>query len=101
LRYPLRNEFSFPISASSSKGFTRAELVRKIADLYKKVYEEEAQTSKIPVIPMEQRKHLINRNETNGKYGIWGHDLDDLVLHTFEISRTADGTVRAHLGIDS
>jgi hypothetical protein len=101
LDYPLRKEFGFPISASSSKGFTRAELVRKIADLYKKVYEEEERTSKIAVIPMEQRKRLINRNETNGKYGIWGHDLDDLVLHTIEISRTADGTVRAQLGIDS
>jgi hypothetical protein len=101
LDYPLREEFSFPISASSSKGFTRAELVRKIADLYKRVYEEEARTSKIPVIPTEQREGLINRNETNGKYGIWGHDLDDLILHTIEISRTPDGTVRAHFGIDS
>jgi len=101
LDYPLREEFSFPISATSSKGFTRAELVRKVADLYKRVYEEEARTSKIPVIPMEQRKGLINRNQTNGKYGIWGHDLGDLVLHTIEISRTRDGTVRAHLGIDS
>ena len=101
LDYPLRAEFRFPISASSSKGFTRTELVRKIADLYKRVYEEEDQTSKNPVVPLEQRKGLINRNETSGKYGIWGHDLDDLVLHTIEISRTTDGTVLAHLGIDS
>ena len=101
LDYPLHNEVTFPISATSPQGFTRAELARKVADLYKRVYEEEAQTSKIAVIPLEERKGLINRNETNGKYGIWGHDLSDLVLHTIEISRKADGTVLAYLGIDS
>ena len=101
LDYPLRKEVTFPISASSPSGFTRAELVRKVADLYKRVYDEETQTSKIAVIPLEKRKGLINRNETNGKYGIWGHDLGDLVLHTIEISRAADGTVLASLGIDS
>jgi hypothetical protein len=101
LDYPLRKEVSFPISASSPGGFTRAELARKVAELYKRVYEEEAQTSTIAVIPLDQRKRLINRNETNGKYGIWGHDLSDLVLHTIEISRKPDGTVVACLGIDS
>jgi len=101
LDYPLRNESSFPISASSPSGFTRAELARKVADLYRRIYEEEAQTSKIPVTPVEQRKGLINRNQTNGKYGIWGHDLSDLVLHTIEISRRPDGKVVANLGIDS
>jgi hypothetical protein len=101
LDYPLRKEANFPISASSPGGFTRSELARKVADLYKRVYEEEEQTTKIAVIPLEQRKGLINRNETNGKYGIWGHDLSDLVLHTIEISRKADGTVLAYLGIDS
>jgi hypothetical protein len=99
--YPLSKEFSFQISASSTNGFTRAELVRKVADLYKRIYEEEAQTSTIAVIPLEQRKPVINRNRTNGKFGIWGHDLSDLVLHTIEVSRRKDGTVVAHLGIDS
>ncbi len=101
LDYPLRGEFSFPVNASSPNGFTRAELARKVAALYRKVYEEEEKTSKIAVIPPEQRQGVANRNETNGKYGIWGHDLGDLDLHTIEISRGADGTVLAHLGIDS
>ncbi len=101
LDYPLRQEFSFPIKASSPGGFTRAELARKIADLYKRIYEEEAQTSKTAVIPLEQRKGLVNRNKTDGKYGIWGHDLSDLDLHTIEVSRRADGTLLAYLGIDS
>jgi len=101
LDYPLRGEFSFPIQSASPGGFTRKELAQKISDLYKKVYEEEEKTSKIPVTPMDQRKGLINRNETNGKYGIWGHDLDDLDLSTIEISRGADGKVQASLEVDS
>src|SRR6188508_2256283 len=40
LDYPLHNESTFPINASAPSDFTRAEIVRKIADLYKKVYEE-------------------------------------------------------------
>jgi hypothetical protein len=32
------------------------------------------------VIPMEHRGHFLNRNTTNGRYGIWGHDLEDLVI---------------------
>lgn len=35
------------------------------------------------VIPLEMRKKiggLINRNITNGIYGIWGHDIGDLVI---------------------
>jgi hypothetical protein len=101
LEYPFSKEFEFPIRASSPDGFRRAELAEKIAALYKQVYEEEARTSKVPVIPPDQRKGLINRNQTAGKYGIWGHDLEDLVLHEIEISRMPDGTVRADLGIDS
>jgi hypothetical protein len=101
LDYPLRKEFSFPITSASPSGFSRAELVRKVADLYKQLYAEEAETSKIAVIPLAERKGLINRNETNGKYGIWGHDLSDLVLLEIEISRVADGIFLAHLGIDS
>ena len=101
LDYPLRDEFRFTLTSSRPEGFTRAELVKKISELYKKVYEEEAQTSKVAVVPLKERKGLINRNETNGKYGIWGHDLGDLVLHEIEISRDADGKAVAMLGIDS
>lgn len=101
LDYPLRDAFPFPIHAASLGGFTRAELAQKIASLYKQVYEEEEKTSKIPVTPMDQRKGLINRNKTDGKYGIWGHDLDDLDLSTIELSRSADGKIQATLDVDS
>ena len=48
-----------------------------------------------------QRTGLINRNKTNGVYGICCHDLGDLVLHTIELSEKPDGTTYLVLGIDS
>ena len=101
LDYPLRDELRFTITASRPNGFTRAELAKKISEVYQRVYQEEAATTKVAVIPPNERKGLQNRNETNGKYGIWGHDLSDLVLHTVEISREPDGKAVASLGIDS
>lgn len=52
-------------------------------------------------VPLEQRKRLLNRNRTDGTYGIRGHDLSDLDLHTAEVYRTASGRWLLELGIDS
>ena len=41
---------------------------------------------------------LINRAATDGTYGIWGHDLGDLVLHTIYYAPTSGEIC---LGIDS
>lgn len=35
---------------------------------------------KCKVLPVSMRRGLINRPETNGIYGIWGHDIGDLVI---------------------
>lgn len=35
------------------------------------------------VIPVDQRGIFMNRNLTNGKYGIYGHDFEDLFLEGF------------------
>jgi len=32
------------------------------------------------VLPIDLRKGLLNRHKTDGVYGIWGHDIDDLVI---------------------
>ena len=32
------------------------------------------------VIPLENRGNLLNRNMTNGIFGIYGHDLEDLLI---------------------
>jgi hypothetical protein len=99
--YPVTGEWEFKITSGGSKGFTRAELAREISRVYHALYVEEERTTKIKVIPPKERKKLYNRNQTDGKFGIWGHDIGDLELHTVELHKGADGKLYAILGIDS
>ncbi len=40
-----------------------------------------------------RRRGIINRNQTNGKYGIWGHDIGDLDLSAVIVKKTGDGLI--------
>jgi len=84
--YPLTNEYH--IDVESSTGFTRAQLLKEISKAYHKIYEEEEASATIKTIPIEKRTTSYNRNDTNGKYGIWGHDIVDLTLTHIEIYET-------------
>lgn len=68
---------------------------------YYKMYEEEEATATIKTIPLEKRTTMYNRNETNGKYGIWGHDIADLVLSEIHIYEDADKKLLLALIIES
>ena len=58
--YPLRKEFVFTVKApDGAQGFSRCSLVQAISDLYKDIYDDDGRY-----------------------YGVWGHHLDDLELHT-------------------
>ena len=98
--YPLKREFEFPLSADRPEGFTRAGIAAGIAALYQRIYAEEEASTTTPVVPKDQRQGLINRNGTNGKYGIWGHDLGDLGLSRIS-PQLRGGAVYLHLEIDS
>jgi hypothetical protein len=76
IRYPLSNPYK-KVFKTSIKGMSRKELVKLIVDAYHEIYDTEESTSKImpDLIP-----GMYNRNTTEGKYGIWGHDLGDLML---------------------
>jgi hypothetical protein len=96
--YPLKQKFLFDFH--SDQGFTRKQLVELIANTYKNIYEEEERTANeyeytykneadeacictskvIPIDIRVQMGSLMNRNRTDGKYGIWGHDIEDLWL---------------------
>jgi hypothetical protein len=39
------------------------------------------------VIPLENRGTMLNRNCTNGIFGIYGYDLDDLLLNDMYYDR--------------
>lgn len=80
--YPLENEVIHEYLADRDEGFTRAYLARIISDEYKKIYqEEEAAVGDPGHVP-----GMLNRAPSQGPYGIWGHDLGDLLLRTVEQS---------------
>jgi hypothetical protein len=98
--YPLNEIYKGKLT-TSNKGFTRKELIVEISKRYHQIYEEEEATAKTKTIPREKRKGLINRNDTDGKYGIWGHDLSDLFMTGIEVYKTKEGKIILRLGIDS
>lgn len=90
--YPLSNpykellEFILPV--------TRKQIVEIIVDRYRNIYKEENESTDISA---DNILGMLNRNSTNGKYRIWGHDLEDLDLHTIWVDENNIIT----LGIDS
>lgn len=98
--YPLDSIY-IGVLKSTQKGFTRKELIKEISKRYHQIYIDEEATAKIKTIPIEKREDLINRNQTDGKYGIWGHDLSDLYLNEIEVYKTKDGKIIIRLNIDS
>jgi len=97
--YPLTNEYRFTLASDS--GFTRARLVKEISRAYYKIYREEEATASVKTIPGSERKTTYNRNRTNGKYGIWGHDIADLVLTYVVVYRSPNGEILLSLVVDS
>ena len=97
--YPLNNKYR--VDLISKTGFTKETLIKEISEQYHKVYAEEEETSTIKTIPVDKRVGIYNRNETDGKYGIWGHDIADLVLTEVLVYKTQDGQIILSLDIES
>jgi hypothetical protein len=49
------------------------------------------------VIPIEHRGTILNRNTTDGVYGIFGHDLEDLVIEHIHYNRV-EKLLTLHIG---
>jgi len=102
--YPLSNAAVIEMEANGP-GFSRGQLVKAISDAYKRIYKEEEETTTLPVETIAQRSggasRLINRAETDGIHGIWGHVLGDLVLSSIDLSAVENGTAFYRLGVDS
>jgi hypothetical protein len=101
IEYPLTSPASVAISAPLPLGFTRAALIRTICEEYSHIYDAEEGTAATKTIPVEDRGAMRGRNRTDGAYGIWGHDLQDLVLTAAHWTRQADGTVRIELHVET
>jgi hypothetical protein len=73
--YPLSNPVVF--TYQSEDGFTRLMLINNICETYKNIYKLEEEISDAPGRAWEGS---LNRGTSDGPYGIWGHDIDDLSL---------------------
>ena len=99
LDYPLTRSYQFNVK--SKDGFTREQLLNYISGAYYKVYKEEEQSATVKTIPTEKRTTTYNRNRTDGMYGIWGHDIADLVLSEIVVYKLSDGKIILSLNIES
>ena len=90
--YPLSTPFIE--ERELTKPMTREEVVMWIVDRYHFIYDVENETSKVKAGNIVG---MYNRNNTDGSYGIWGHDLGDLALHTIYVDKNNVVT----LGVDS
>lgn len=96
--YPLSTNYKFGLV--STGGFTRAQLITEISTHYYQIYEEEERTATVKTVPLNDRK-IYNRNRTNGKYGIWGHDIGDLVLDEIHVYKNGTGEMFLILQLES
>ena len=79
--YPLAERVMFALKApGGADHFTRKTLAQAIARRYAWIYKKEESGSAVRPGPHPQIP--CNRNRTNGPFGIWGHALSDLDLHT-------------------
>ena len=89
IRYPLTTTFKAKIS-TGPKGMTRRSFVNLVVKYYKLIYkmEDEGIGGKTMNIP-----GMFNSATSNGRWGIWGHCLGDLILHTACIRHGIKGLV--------
>lgn len=99
--YPLNKPVKIEIKSQNSNGFSRANLIKLISEEYKRIYQEEEESTKTKTVPLEEREGLINRNQTNGIYGIWGHDIDDLDLSRIIVHQEKNNIPILELYIES
>jgi Tfp pilus assembly protein PilF len=97
--YPLNN--SCTICTHFNHSITRKDLAELISRNYHFIYQEEENTAPVKPVPPSKRILRHKRNETNGTYGIWGHDLSDLKLEECKIYKRKDGSTLLTLRIEN
>lgn len=92
LSYPFDIAATRVIRPTNGKSFTRGELVLLINETYQEIYRLEDNSQSSPTPPVHERGTYLNRPESDGAFGIWGHDLDDLGIAEIEVYRV-DGRI--------
>lgn len=89
--YPLSKPTTLTIHRTGP--VTVLDFVTAVGAMYRTIYQEEARTSRVVegTVP-----GMLNRNRTEGKYGICSHGINDLYLEGAELK--ADGTWHLLMG---
>lgn len=88
IRYPLTNHKIVTIIHEDGSPWSEKNFIDAVCQAYKEVYEEEGEDpGHIP--------GMLNRARSNGPYGIWGHDISDLILTG--ASQNPDGSWELHV----
>lgn len=95
---------TYPLSQSAeintSEVETLNDLLKDVVEGYQNIYQMEDESSPKKAMMMCEEFpecSLINRNRTDGMFGVWGHTIEDLAIHTIYIYK--DGSVK--VGVDS
>lgn len=64
-------------------------LIDCIRETYRQIYDEEEKS----MTKVEKNENLYNRGSSDGKYGIWGHSIYDLVIEAIRILEGKDRPV--------
>lgn len=83
--YPLSKPCNFKIhftkytwSKNNEYRISVEDVVDQICNKYREIYEEEEKSSIMEV--RSENTPILNRGRTDGKWGIWGHGIGDLVI---------------------
>lgn len=75
--YPLENEVELKHHLTEATSIL--DILELAAKDYQQIYDEEDETASADPTPSGA---LLNRRESHGKHGIWGHGIEDLVFET-------------------
>jgi|GEM_PF-5995397 len=80
--YPLSHKVTKEFSDDNGGGFTRHDIWQAVHDGYQEIYDEEDAAVCDPGIVGATLSGpiCVNRAESNGPHGIWGHSMDDLYI---------------------
>ena len=83
--YPLSAPVVFTISVPK-EGLTRQQVCFEVCERYRAIYflEENFGKGKDPGLI----EGMLNRKQSSGLFGIWGHCLEDLVIHSLSWNET-------------
>jgi hypothetical protein len=101
IEFPLTHPARIGITSALPQGFTRGELVRVICEEYGHIYAAEEGTALNSEPVVEERGSRRERCRTDGAYGIWGHDLADLVLASARWVKQSNGDVVIELHVEA